>query len=52
MFLTYIFAKVDYACSKIYVLTPSQLTDRFAALSGCDGDHDKQSEVMTYASVV
>ena len=52
MFLTYIFAEVDDAGCEIYVPAPLQLTYGFAALPGCDGDYNKQAEVMTHTSVV
>ena len=47
MFLTYIFAEVDAAGCEIYIPTPLQLTNDFATLPGCDGDYNKQAELMT-----
>ena len=52
MFLTYIFARVDDADCEIYVPAPLQLTNSFAVLPGCDGDYNKQAEVMIHTSVV
>ena len=52
MFLTYIFAEVDAAGCEIYIPTPLQLTNDFATLPDCDGDYNKQAELMTHTSVV
>ena len=52
MSLTYIFAEVDAAGCEIYIPAPLQLTNDFATPSGCDGDYNKQAEVMTHTSVV
>ena len=52
MFFTYIFAEVDDAGCEIYVPAPLQLIYGFDALPGCDGDYNKQAEVMTHTSVV
>ena len=51
-FLTYIFAEVDAAGCEIYIPTPLQLTNDFATLPDCDGDYNKQAELMTHTSVV
>ena len=52
MSLTYIFAEVDAASCEIYIPALLQLKNDFATLSGCDGEYNKQTEVMTHTSVV
>ncbi len=52
MFLTYIFAEVDAAGCEIYIPALLQLTNDIATLCGCDGEYNKQTEVMAHTSVV